>query len=81
MKRSIPLLNAKAVKNRNMEVAGLNWNFEKRLRELSKEEKIKRMELIKIVMENNIKILEMQKKINELKKRKKRERKRRERKM
>ena len=80
-KRTIPLSNVKAVKNRNIEIAGIDWsrfNLEEELRGLSDEEKVERMGLIKIIMENSKKLLEIQVTINELK-RKKEERERRER--
>jgi len=45
-----------------METIGIDWsrmNMEEELRGLSDEKKVERMELVKIIMENNIKMLEM----------------------
>ena len=54
-----------------METIGIDWsrmNMEEELRGLSDEKKVERMELVKIIIENNIKILEMQKTIENIKK-------------
>ena len=45
-------------------------NIEKELRGLSDEKKVKRMGLVKIIMENNIKMLEIQKTIENIKRQK-----------
>ena len=45
-----------------METTGIDWsrvNMEEELKGLSDEEKVERVELVKIIMENNIKMLEM----------------------
>ena len=71
LKETILLSGTKIVKNSNMEGTGLDWsriNLKEKLRGLSNKEKYERMELIKIVVENSKKILEMQIKINKLKK-------------
>jgi len=47
-----------------METTGIDWsrvNMEEELRGLSDKKKVERMGLVKIIMENNIKMLEMQK--------------------
>ena len=44
--------------------------MEKELRGLSEERKVERMGLVKIIMENNIKMLEMQKTIENIKRQK-----------
>jgi len=54
-----------------METTGIDWsrvNMEEELRGLSNEKKVERMGLVKIIMENNIKMLEMQKTIKKYKK-------------
>ena len=48
------------------------------LRGLSNEEKVKRMGLAKIIMENNIKMLEMQKTIEKIEGRRKEEKRKKE---
>ena len=56
-----------------METIGIDWskvNMEEELRGLSKESKVERMGLVKIIMENNIKMLEMQKTIENIKRQK-----------
>ena len=56
-----------------METTGIDWsrvNMEEELRGLSDEKKIERMGLVKIIMENNIKMLEMQKTIENIKRQK-----------
>ena len=53
-----------------METTGIDWsrmNIEEELRGLSNEKKVERIGLVKIIMENNIKILEMQKTIESIK--------------
>ena len=53
-----------------METTGIDWsrvNIEEEFRWLSDEKKVERMGLVKIIMENNIKILEMQKTIENIK--------------
>ena len=48
----------------DMETTGIDWsrvNMEEELRGLSDKKKVERMGLVKIIMENNIKMLEMQK--------------------
>jgi len=53
-----------------METIEIDWsrvNIEEELRELSDKKKIKRMRLVKIIMENNIKMLEIQKTIESIK--------------
>ena len=58
------------------EEVSLDWSrfsVEEELRGLSDVEKVEKMGLIKIIMENNIKLLEMQKTINKIKRRKKEE--------
>jgi len=45
-----------------METTGIDWsrvNMKEELRGLSDEKKVERMRLVKIIMENNIKMLEM----------------------
>ena len=70
-----------------METTRIDWsrvNMEEELRELSDKKKVERMGLVKIIMENIIKILEMQKTIESIKRqregeiRKKKEKKARE---
>ena len=59
-----------------METTGIDWsrvNIEEELRGLSDEKKVERMELVKIIMENNIKMLEMQKTIENIKRQKEEE--------
>ena len=54
----------------DMETTGIDWsrmNIEEELRGLSNEKKVERIGLVKIIMENNIKILEMQKTIESIK--------------
>ena len=56
-----------------MKTIEIDWskvNMEKELRGLSKERKVERMGLVKIIMENNIKMLEMQKTIENIKRQK-----------
>ena len=56
-----------------METTGIDWskvNIEEELRGLSNEKKVERMGLVKIIMENNIKMLEMQKTIENIKRQK-----------
>ena len=56
-----------------METTGIDWskvNIEEELRGLSNERKVERMGLVKIIMENNIKMLEMQKTIENIKRQK-----------
>jgi len=56
-----------------METTRINWsrvNMEEELRRLSNEKKVERMRLVKIIMENNIKMLEMQKTIENIKRQK-----------
>jgi len=53
-----------------METTGINWsrvNIEEELRGLSNKKKVERIGLVKIIMENNIKMLEMQKTIESIK--------------
>jgi len=68
----------------DIKTTGIDWsrvNIEEELRGLSNEKKIERMGLVKMIMENNIKILKMQKTIENIKKQKEGEiRKREERK-
>ena len=57
----------------DMETTEIDWsrvNIEEELRGLSDEKKVERMELVKIIMENNIKMLEMQKTIENIKRQK-----------
>ena len=57
----------------DMETTGIDWsrvNMEEELKGLSDEEKVERVELVKIIMENNIKMLEMQKTIENIKRQK-----------
>jgi len=57
----------------DMETTGIDWsrvNIEEELRGLSNEKKVERMGLVKMIMENNIKMLEMQKTIENIKKQK-----------
>ena len=66
-----------------METTGIDWsrvNIEEELRGLSDEKKVERMGLVKIIMENNIKMLEMQKTIENIKRQKEGEIRKRERK-
>ena len=59
-----------------METTGIDWskvNMEEELRGLSNEKKVERMRLVKIIMENNIKMLEMQKTIKNIKRQKEEE--------
>ena len=56
-----------------MKTIEIDWskvNMEKELRGLSEERKVERMGLLKIIMENNIKMLEMQKTIENIKRQK-----------
>ena len=56
-----------------METIGIDWsrmNMEEELRGLSDEKKVERMELVKIIIKNNIKMLEMQKTIENIKRQK-----------
>jgi len=56
-----------------METTGIDWsrvNMEEELRGLSDEKKVERMRLVKIIMENNIKMLEIQKTIENIKRQK-----------
>ena len=56
-----------------MKTIEIDWskvNMEKELRGLSEERKVERMGLVKIIMENNIKMLEMQKTIENIKRQK-----------
>ena len=56
-----------------MKTIEIDWskvNMEKELRGLSKERKVERMGLVKIIIENNIKMLEMQKTIENIKRQK-----------
>ena len=56
-----------------METTGIDWsrvNMEEELRGLRDEKKVERMGLVKIIMENNIKMLEMQKTIENIKRQK-----------
>ena len=53
-------------------------NMEEELRGLSDEEKVEKMGLINIIMKNNIKLLEMQKTIEEIKRQREREIRKRE---
>ena len=55
-------------------------NIEEELRGLSDEKKVERMGLVKIIMENNIKMLEMQKTIKNIKRQKEEEIKKRKKK-
>ena len=68
----------------DIKTTGIDWsrvNIEEELRGLSNEKKVERMGLVKMIMENNIKILKMQKTIENIKKQKEGEiRKREERK-
>jgi len=60
----------------DMETTGIDWskvNMEEELRELSNEKKVKRMGLVKIIMENNIKMLEIQKTMENIKRQKEEE--------
>ena len=60
----------------DMETTGIDWskvNMEEELRGLSNEKKVERMRLVKIIMENNIKMLEMQKTIKNIKRQKEEE--------
>jgi len=53
-----------------METTEIDWsrvNIEEELRGLSDKKKVERMGLVKIIMENNIKMLEMQKTIENIK--------------
>jgi len=64
-----------------METTGIDWsrvNMEEELRGLSNEKKVERMGLVKIIMENNIKMLEMQKTIKNIKRQKEEEIRKRE---
>ena len=57
----------------DMKTIEIDWskvNMEKELRGLSKERKVERMGLVKIIIENNIKMLEMQKTIENIKRQK-----------
>jgi len=59
-----------------METTEIDWsrvsrvNIEEELRGLSDEKKVERMGLVKIIIENNIKMLEMQKTIENIKRQK-----------
>ena len=59
------------LKNRKITMFSMkDWsrrNIEEELRGLSDEEKVEKMGLINIIMKNNIKLLEMQKAIEEIK--------------
>ena len=60
----------------DMETTGIDWskvNMEEELRGLSNEKKMERMRLVKIIMENNIKMLEIQKTIKNIKRQKEEE--------
>ena len=64
-----------------METTEIDWsrvNMEEELRGLSNEKKVERMGLVKIIMENNIKMLEMQKTIENIKRQKEEEIRKRE---
>jgi len=64
-----------------METTGIDWskvNMEEELRGLSDEKKVERMGLVKIIIENNIKMLEMQKTIENIKRQKEEEIRKRE---
>ena len=64
-----------------MKITGIDWskvNMEEELRGLSDKKKIERMGLVKIIMENNIKMLEMQKTIENIKRQKEEEIRKRE---
>ena len=64
-----------------METTGIDWskvNIEEELRGLSNEKKVERMGLVKIIMENNIKMLEMQKTIENIERQKEEEIRKRE---
>ena len=53
-----------------MKTTGIDWsrvNMEEELRGLSDEKKIERMGLVQTIMENNIKMLEIQKTIENIK--------------
>ena len=59
-----------------METTGIDWsrvNMEEKTRGLCDEEKIERMGLVKVIMENNIKMLEIQKTIESIKEQRERE--------
>ena len=59
-----------------METTGIDWsrvNIEEELRGLSNEKKVERMGLVKIIMENNIKMLEIQKTIENIERQKEEE--------
>ena len=65
----------------DMKITGIDWskvNMEEELRGLSDEKKVERMGLVKIIMENNIKMLEMQKTIENIKRQKEKEIRKRE---
>ena len=65
----------------DIKTTGIDWsrvNIEEELRGLSNEKKVERMGLVKMIMENNIKILKMQKTIENIKKRKEEEIRKRE---
>jgi len=67
----------------DMETTRIDWsrvNIKEELRGLSDEKKIEKMGLVKIIMENNIKTLEMQKTIENIKRQKEGEIRKRERK-
>jgi len=67
----------------DMETTRIDWskvNMEEELRGLSNEKKVERMGLVKIIMENNIKMLEMQKTIENIKRQKEGEIRKREKK-
>ena len=56
-----------------METIGIDWsrvNIKEELKGLSNEKKVEKMGLVKIIMENNIKMLEMQKTIENIKRQK-----------
>ena len=64
-----------------METTGIDWsrvNMEEELRGLSNKKKVERMGLVRIIMENNIKMLEMQKTIKNIKRQKEEEIRKRE---
>ena len=57
----------------DIETTGIDWsrvNMEEELRGLSNEKKVERMGLVKTIIKNNIKILEMQKTIENIKRQK-----------
>ena len=65
----------------DIETTGIDWsrvNIEEELRGLSNEKKVERMGLVKMIMENNIKMLEMQKTIENIRRQKEEEIRKRE---